>query len=103
MPAITDYLTNDEILGVVAQRLKASRLERNMTVEALSAKSGLNRNTIIDMEGGKDVRLTTMLKYMRGLGKLGALEAAFPDVLPGPQSYTSRGQMRHKAATPRGR
>jgi len=101
MSAITDFMTNDEIMHLLGERMRSRRLGRNIPVDLLAEKSGLNRKTIMDMEAGKDVRLSSLVKMMRGLNMLASLEAAFPDVLPGGESISSRGQPRVKASSAR--
>ena len=101
MSTITDYMTNDEIMQLLGERIKSRRLERNIPVDQLAEKSGLNRKTIMDLEAGKDVRLSSLIKLLRGLNKLAVLEAAFPDMLPGGASISSRGQPRIKASSAR--
>jgi len=98
MSLMTDYMTNDEILRVLGARIKSRRLGRNIPVDQLADKSGLNRKTIMDLEAGRDVRLSSLVKLLRGLNLLATLEAAFPDVLPGGESISSRGQPRLKAS-----
>jgi len=101
MSTITDYMTNDEIMRLLGERIRSRRLARNIPVDQLAEKSGLNRKTIMDMEAGRDVRLSSLVKLLRGLNTLAALEAAFPDVLPGGESISSRGQPRIKASSGR--
>ncbi|MDK9702526.1 MAG: helix-turn-helix transcriptional regulator [Sulfuritalea sp.] len=98
MSAIGDFLTNDEVIAEVGARLRARRLERNLTVEELAARAGLNRKTVLDLEAGADVRLATVIKVFRALNMLGALDAAIPDTLPGSEAFSNRGQLRQRAS-----
>jgi len=92
-------MTNDEVMRVLGERVRSRRLGRNIPVDQLAEQSGLNRKTVLDMENGKDVRLSSLIKLLRGLNSLATLEAAFPDVLPGGESISSRGQPRLKASS----
>lgn len=103
MSIIGDFMTNEEILVELGSRLRARRLERDLTIEAVAEKAGLNRKTVIDAETGCDVRLTTMIKLLRIMTMLGALEAAIPDTLPGGEAFSSRGQLRRRASGSRGK
>jgi len=98
MSTITDYMTNDEIMRMLGERMRSRRLARNIPVDQLANRAGLNRKTIMDLEAGKDVRLSSLVKLLRGLNSLASLEAAFPDILPGGESISSRGQPRVKAS-----
>lgn len=99
MPIISDFQTNDEIMLLLGERIKARRLGRNLPIDHLAERTGLNRKTIMDIEAGKDVRLSSLIKLLRGLNTLASLEAAFPDVLPGGEGISTRGQPRQKAST----
>lgn len=98
---ISDYQTNDEVMLLLGERIKSRRLARNIPIDQLAEKSGLNRKTIIELEAGRDVRLSSLIKLLRGLGMLNVLEAAFPDVLPGGEALSARGQPRIKASSVR--
>lgn len=97
MSAITDFLTNDEILSLIGERIKQRRLEMNIPVDLLSEKAGINRKTVLDLESGKDIRFSSMIKILRGLNMLHTLEGAFPDVLPGGGALSARGHLRVRA------
>lgn len=97
MPAIARNLTNEEILTELGARVRARRLERNLTVEAAALETGLNRKTWGDLEAGRDVKLSTLIKALRVMNLLGALEAALPDTLPGSQAFSTRGTLRQRA------
>ena len=81
----------------IGARLRARRLERNLTTEMLAETTGLNRKTIMDLEAGRDVRLSTILKVFRAMQLLGVLNTTLPDTLPGGQALSSRGQPRMRA------
>ena len=103
MSAIAEHLTDAEVLRVLGERLKAKRLGRNITIDFLSERTGMNRKTIMDVESGKDSRLSSVVRYLRGMSMLSTLEAAFPDELPSGDGLSSRGQPRLKASSIRRR
>lgn len=98
MSAIGDFLTNDEVLAELGARLRARRLERNLSIETVATAAGINRKTIIDAERGSDVRMSTVIKILRQLNMLGVIEAAIPDTLPGAEAFSRRGQVRQRAS-----
>jgi len=82
MTIILDFLTDEEILAELGSRLRAYRLQRNVSVADVAVKAGLNRNTVLNAEAGKNPRLGTVIKLLRVYGRLEALEAQlFPDSL----------------------
>ena len=99
MSTITDYMTNEEVMQTLGDRIKSRRLGRNIPVDQLADKAGINRKTILDLEAGRDVRESSLIKTLRGLNILSSLEASFPEILPGGEGISSRGQPRIKAST----
>ena len=97
MSAIGDFLTDFENMSEFGARLRSRRLERNITTEALAEKTGLNRKTIMELEAGRDVRFTSVIKVLRALQLLGVLDTALPDTLPGGEALSTRGQPRVRA------
>lgn len=97
MAAIGDFLTDSENMVEFGARIRSRRLERNLTIEMLGRKTGLNRKTIMELEAGRDVRLTTVIKLFRALHLLGILNTTLPDTLPGSEALSSRGQPRVRA------
>lgn len=103
MSAIGDHLTNEEILAEIGARLRARRLDRNVSAVVVAAAAGVNRKTILDAETSGDIRLGTLVKLLRYMNMLGVLDAALPDTLPGAEAFSKRGQMRQRAAGARGK
>ena len=97
MSSIGDYLVDEEVLQQIGARLRSRRLERNLPVDQLAEKTSLNRKTILGVEAGEDVRLSSLVKILRGMNMLGVLEAAFPDTLPGAEAVSARGKLRKNA------
>lgn len=98
MSVIADHLTNSEILGILGLRVRQHRLERNMGVDELAAHAGLNRKTILALEAGEDIRISSLIRILRSLDLLGLLETAIPDRLPGGKAISSSGQLRQRAS-----
>lgn len=101
MPTIRSSSTGDEIAAEIGARLRAKRMERNLTIEELAKRAGVGRNQVGDIEAGRDVRVSTLVKVMRALSIVSNLEAAFPDVLPSSEAFNSRGKLRQRARKPK--
>ena len=97
MSIIADHLTNDEVLSVVGQRLRQRRLERNLLIDDLAVHAGVNRKTVLALESGGDIRLSSLIKILRSLDILSFLEAAIPDSLPGSAALVRGGKPRTRA------
>ena len=100
MTTIADYLTNDEVMRELGLRLKEKRLERNLPIALLAEHTGLNRKTVMELEAGEDVKLSSLIKVLRGLNLLGMLEGMLPDTLPSGQALSTRGTVRKNAYRP---
>jgi transcriptional regulator with XRE-family HTH domain len=66
------------MVQLLGARLRQYRLQRNITREQLSERTGLHANTIKHAELGKDPRLSTLVRILRALNRLEALEAFLP-------------------------
>ncbi len=97
MTVIGDFLTDSENMVEFGSRLRSRRLERNVTTAMLAENTGLNRKTIMDLEAGRDVRLSTVIKVLRAMHLLGVLNTTLPDTLPGNEALSTRGQPRIRA------
>jgi len=102
MPIILDIQTDQEICREIGGRLKAYRLQQNRTVAEVSEKAGLNRNTVLNAERGVNPGLETVVKILRVLGRLDALEGFLPPPGLSPlQLIAMRGKPRRRASRPR--
>ena len=70
--------TDDEILRELGSRLRTFRLQMNLTQAELATRAGVSRTTVRDAELGKDSQLSTLVKLLRALGRLGDLDALLP-------------------------
>lgn len=94
-------LSSDEISGELANRLKRRRLERNLTLEGLSARSGVPLGTLKKFEASGKIALQSFVKLMVALGEASALEGllsepnyrSLDDVLK-PDTLPKRGRIK---------
>ena len=66
-------MSDPAILKEVGQKLKAFRLQKNITQEEMAQKTGLNRMTIGEVEKGRSSSLLTFIQILRALDKLDLL------------------------------
>jgi len=67
------------ILGELGGRLQRERLNRNMTQTELASKAGVSLRSLQYLETGRPCTLASLIKILRGLGNLAALDAFFPE------------------------
>jgi transcriptional regulator with XRE-family HTH domain len=73
-----DAKTDGEVAEEIGRRLRAYRLQRNLGAAEVAVRAGLNRNTIVNAERGANPRIDTIIKILRVLGRLDALDAFLP-------------------------
>lgn len=90
--------TDLELLGALGGRLRACRLQANLTAADVATRAGLNRNTVVNAERGANPRLLTVVRMLRVLGRLDALDACLPPPAISPLQLVARaGQPRLRA------
>jgi putative transcriptional regulator len=85
-----------EALGA---RLRDARLNLNLTREDLAADVGLSVDTVRNAETGRNVSLETLIRLLRGLGRVDDLERLLESGGPSPVQLAKRqGKIRQRAS-----
>ena len=71
-------LTDDEILTKFGLRLRRYRLQENISQADLARQAGISLRTLGNIETGRDVQMGTIIRVLRALGRLDALELFLP-------------------------
>jgi transcriptional regulator with XRE-family HTH domain len=79
---IDEEMTSDAVLVELGRRVAAWRLDRGLTQEQLAFRADIGRATLQRLEAGASVQLTSLVKLLRSLGMLGALDALVPKSVP---------------------
>jgi len=87
-----DLLTNDAVLVELGRRLERHRLESNRTQAEMAEEAGIGRATLQRLERGQSVQATSLIKVLRALGLLQALDVAVPETLELPIAELEREQ-----------
>jgi transcriptional regulator with XRE-family HTH domain len=96
--------TTEEILAEIGQRLERYRLQQNRPLGEVAAEAGISLRTAIRAEAGGNPTLATVVRILRALGRLDALDAFLPPPLVSPiQLAALSGQERQRAGKPRRR
>ena len=99
MTNILDTHTDGEILAELGSRLRAYRLQQNVSVAEVADKAGINRNTVLNAEAGKNPRLGTVIKLLQVFGRLETLDAFLPSPGISPlQLVRDKGRVRERAS-----
>lgn len=71
-------LTDKEILEDIGKQLGITRSKKQIDTKSLIAKGGTNHETLSNFfNGNSDIRMTSFIRILRGLGELDKLEALF--------------------------
>lgn len=102
MSNITYSNTNDEVMREIGSRLRQYRLQQNLPISDVARQAGLSAPTVINVENGRNPRLDSVVRMMRVLGRLEALDAFLPPPLISPiQMARLKGRTRQRARRPR--
>ncbi len=96
-------MSDPAILKEIGQKLKAFRLQKNITQEEIAERAGLNRVTIGEIEKGRPASLLSFIQVLRGLDKLDLLNAitAGPAVSPIQMAKLQKKARKRASATPK--
>lgn len=101
---IQGYLTDEAVLDELGARLERTRLERNLTQRELAAEAGVERKAVQRIEAGESVKLVSLIRVLRALGLLDALERLVPEPVASPMEQLSmHGHSRRRASGKRRR
>lgn len=86
---------------MLGARLRAYRLRQNRSVADVAREAGVNRNTVLNAEAGRNPRLDTIVKLLRVYGRLDAVDAFLPEPEVSPLELARRGGRVRQRARPR--
>ena len=82
------YMLSDAmILAKIGEHLKAVRLKQNITQQALAEESGVSLSSVKKIEKGEIGSFDTLLRVLRSLGKLDALQPLVEEEQLSPSEY----------------
>ena len=91
--------SDENIQVALGGRMRRARLNRNLTRETLADTVGLSVDTIRNAENGRNVSLETLIRMLRGLGRLDDLDALLESAGPSPvQLAKQQGRIRQRAS-----
>ena len=91
---LTEILTIDGVLAELGSRVERHRLESNRTQAELAEEAGVGRATLQRLERGQSVQSSSLIKVLRVLGLLAALDIALPETLELPIAELARAERR---------
>jgi transcriptional regulator with XRE-family HTH domain len=95
---IDGYGNDAVILDELGHRLARTRLERNLTQQLLAQEAGVSKATVERLEAGEPIKSTSLVRVLRALGLLDALDRLIPEPLPSPvERLRLQGRQRQRA------
>jgi transcriptional regulator with XRE-family HTH domain len=90
------------VLEEIGGRLRALRLDRNLSQQKLADEAGVGRVTVQRIEDGESASMSSLVRVLRALDALEALDGLLPPAAPGPiEELERRGHRRQRAGVPR--
>ena len=92
-------LSDKAALVLLGERLQRERLNRNLTQATLAEHAGVGTRTVRYLEAGRPTTVETLIRILRALDKLNALDAVLPEAGPSPlQLAKLKGRERQRAS-----
>lgn len=95
-------LTDAAVLEELGKRLARVRITASLTQADLADRAVVGKRTVERIEAGESVQLISLIRVLRALGRIEALDAIAPEEGPGPMEMLERrGKVRRRASSPR--
>jgi len=99
---ITRLLSDDAILAELGTRIARCRLERQLTQAALAEQAGIAKRTVERIEAGASAQMSSLIRVLRVLDLLPALDRLIPEAGPRPMDLLQhKGKVRQRASARR--
>lgn len=89
-------MTDTRILSELGERLTARRIDMGLTQAALARQAGVSKRTVERLENGESTQTQSLIRIMRALELLAALDALLPDSRPRPMDLLKRAGRRRQ-------
>ena len=98
------YRTRDEMLKVLGENLRASRLADNLSQQTAAERSGISLKAIRNLEAGENASTLSLLSYCRTLRKIDWLMSLAPPEINDAmfeRRFAQKGRRQRAGRTPR--
>ncbi|MBI3299085.1 MAG: helix-turn-helix transcriptional regulator [Elusimicrobia bacterium] len=92
-----NVLNVEELTQTVGDNIRALRLQKNLTQEALAAQAGVSLSALRHLESGQGANLTTLIRVVRALDRQEWLQALAPQITINPLHMTPTRGARQRA------
>src|SRR6056297_130981 len=84
------FLSSLTVLSEIGSRLKTYRIEYPLSQNELADKAGISRRSVTNMENGKDVQFSTLIKVLIALELDSNIDMLVPDPTKRPSYYLKK-------------
>ena len=92
-------MSDRAVLAEMGRRVQVYRLNLNLKQAVVADKAGVSRRVLQKLENGESCNLSTLIRILRALGKLDALDSFLPEPGPSPlQLAKLKGRERKRAS-----
>jgi len=91
-----NLVSDDATLAELGRRFAEARIARGMTQAELAEAAGVSKRTVERLEDGGSTQLGNLVRCLRALGSLEALERLMPETPPNPIDLLARRQRRRR-------
>ena len=74
-----DVITDQSALKELGRRVQIQRLNLNLSQTQVAGKAGVSRRALQHLESGRVCTLVLLIRVLRALGKMDALDAFLPE------------------------
>jgi transcriptional regulator with XRE-family HTH domain len=96
-----ETMTDKAILIEMGERIRARRLENNLTQGEVARKAGVGRNVIHNIENGNVYTIAGLIRVLRAIHLIRQMDLFVPDSGPSPLELIKLEGRRRKRATGR--
>ena len=98
--SMVSHMSDKAILADIGHRLGRRRVELELTQADLAREAGVSKRTVERIEAGESVQTANLIRILRVMGLLEALNAAIPEAGPRPMDLLKlRGKERQRASS----
>jgi transcriptional regulator with XRE-family HTH domain len=99
---INELTSDAAILEEIGKRLLQARIDSNLTQAELAEQAGVSKRTVERIEAGMSSQLSNLIRILRVLDLLSALDSALPQAGPRPMDLLKLGGKQRQRVVKRG-
>ena len=93
-------MTDSALISVIGTYIKHQRLGQNKTQEKIAYEAGINRGTLVQIENGESIRLSSLIQILRALDLLYLMDNFIIEDKISPIQYAKlQGKKRKRASS----